>query len=172
MVLLRPFFGSVRTGNPQKVSLPPGSAHRTRGAGYGCPKDVWTRAGPRGASERFFRGVVSFEERSGIGASKCPPREDGREACPTLFGNKWLKSSVERLSGKSVNGSISRLLVARNTQNGAFSPYSAGSWYLLMEPIRSFQTVSGRVILRSSACEEDSLYAPITTYANKYIASV
>src|SRR5215204_2377787 len=95
MVLLRPFFGSVRTGNPQKVSLPPGSAHRTRGAGYGCPKDVWTRAGPRRASERFFRGVVSFEERSGIGASKCPPREDGREACPTLFGNKWLKSSSE-----------------------------------------------------------------------------
>src|SRR5215204_2903441 len=100
MVLLRPFFGSVRTGNPQKVSLPPGSAHRTRGAGYGCPKDVWTRAGPRGASERFFRGVVSFEERSGIGASKCPPREDGREACPTLFGNKWLKSSWKGSSAK------------------------------------------------------------------------
>src|SRR5215208_688960 len=95
MVLLRPFFGSVRTGNPQKVSLPPGSAHRTRGAGYGCPKDVWTRAWPRGASERSFRGVVSFDERSGIGASKCPPREDGRGACPTLFGSKWLKSSEE-----------------------------------------------------------------------------
>src|SRR5829696_3389313 len=73
----------------------------TRSAGYGCPKEVWSRAGPRGASERSFRGLVSFEERSGIGASQCPPREDGRGACPTLFGSKWLKSSEERLSGNS-----------------------------------------------------------------------
>src|SRR5215204_4061793 len=144
MVLLRPFFGSVRTGNPQKVSLPPGSAHRTRGAGYGCPKDVWTRAGPRGASERFFRGVVSFEERSGIGASKCPPREDGREACPTLFGNKWLKSSFQRLSGKSLCGSIGTFLGSAKRPKGAISHSSAGSRDREMERVQSFQIVSLR----------------------------
>jgi hypothetical protein len=30
-----------------------------------------------------------------------PIRENGREACPTRFVSKWLKSSVERLSGNS-----------------------------------------------------------------------
>jgi len=44
----------------------------------------------------------------------------------------------------SWTGRIARLLVARSAQKGAFSPRCASSSDHEMEPVRSFQTVSGR----------------------------
>ena len=57
---------------------------------------------------------------------------------------------VERLSGKSLCGSDRALFgSAKRPQCCPFSR-PAGSWDPVTEPIRSFQTVSGRGILRSS----------------------
>ena len=57
---------------------------------------------------------------------------------------------MERLSGKWLYGSGRAFLVARSVQNGAPLRRSADSWDPVMEPIRSFQTVSGRRILGST----------------------
>jgi hypothetical protein len=156
----------VRAGNPQKVSLSPyllislhllgvPTAHEERrgtGARRGCPEEVCApgrgpRRGPEEPQRKVLSGrlVESLEERSGIGASEmCPLREDGRGACPTLFSSKWLKSSVERLSGKSLGGSDRASFGGAKRRKGAHSPRSAGSCDPVMEPIRSFQTVSPR----------------------------
>ena len=63
---------------------------------------------------------------------------------------KWLKSSVERLSGKSLCGSNGAFVGSAKRPKRAISYCSAGSRSHELESVRSFQTVSGRGILRSS----------------------
>ena len=56
----------------------------------------------------------------------------------------------QRLSGKSLGGSNGAFFGRPKRQKGAISHRSAGSRSYELEPVRSFQTVSGRGILRTS----------------------
>jgi hypothetical protein len=62
----------------------------------------------------------------------------GPSLCP------YSPECVERLSGKSLCGSDRVSFGDARRRKGAHWPCSADSWDPVMEPIRSFQTVSGR----------------------------
>ena len=94
------FFGSVGTGNPQKVSLRPRIAYPLRqtvsaprracGQGYGLQE-------PQRSPFGTLLEAHSVPKGRCIDGSSCPLWEDRRGTYPTLFPNKWLKSSLEEV---------------------------------------------------------------------------
>jgi len=73
-----------------------------------------------------------------------PVREDGRAAYPTLFANKWLKSSALKLSEKGVSNTQSADLVdisgPKRAEKHRFSTLSGP----VSHTFGTFRTVSSR----------------------------